>query len=253
MDGWKLICQLMQWKLPNLTFYCTDRHWQHFSIIAGPHHSSIYLALNAGQAASTGLRITYSLAATPTLLPGHAQGTQFMLLFHINATDTRGTEKSTAPSSSQRLEEKVIVHLCVVHIQVIFRNVIDCECICFQRWHSTILGQLEDRKTNRNKQIKTEPWISEIITPGINKDSSTPCTDFEFDGIKFLLFQMVPQHLPVAPFLFHGKLPESELPHPTVMWWHPQGAASLCGYTDKTLPPVEIVDCDAFKVHIMTS
>lgn len=94
---------------------------------------------------------------------------------------------------------------------------------------------------------------TEIITPGINKDSQSPCTDFEFDCIKFLLFQMVPQHLPVAPFLFHGKLPESELSHPTVTWWHPQGAASLCGYTGKTLPPVEIVDCDAFKVHIMTS
>lgn len=105
-------------------FYRTDRHEQHFSIIDGPHHSSIYLALNAGQAASTGLRVTYTPAATPALLTGHAQGTQLVLLLHVNASDARGAEKGPAPPGSQRLEEEVIVHLRVVHIQVIFGDII---------------------------------------------------------------------------------------------------------------------------------
>lgn len=41
-------------------------------------------------------------------------------------------------------------------------------------------------------------------------------TDFEFDGIEFLLFEMIPQHVPVALFLLHGKLPEGEALHPNV-------------------------------------
>ena len=105
-------------------FYCTNRHEQNFSIIDGPHHSSIYLALNAGQAASTGLRVAYPPAAAPTLLSGHAESTQLVFLLYINASDPRGTEKGAAPPGSQRLEEEVIVHLRVVHVQVVFGDVI---------------------------------------------------------------------------------------------------------------------------------
>lgn len=104
--------------------YCFDRHEQHFSIIDGPHHSSIYLALNAGQAAGTGLRVTYPPAAAPTLLSGHAEGTQLVLLLHVDASDPRGTEQGAPPPCSQRLEEEVIIHLRVVHIKVIFGDVI---------------------------------------------------------------------------------------------------------------------------------
>lgn len=104
----------------NCSFDYTDRHEQHCSIIVGPHHSSIYLALNAGQAASTGLWVTCPPAATPTLLSGHAQGTQLVLLLHVNAPDPRGTKECAAPPGGQRLEEEVIIHLCVVHVQVVF-------------------------------------------------------------------------------------------------------------------------------------
>lgn len=41
-------------------------------------------------------------------------------------------------------------------------------------------------------------------------------TDFEFDGIEFLFFQVIPQHVPVALFLLHGELPEGEALHPAV-------------------------------------
>lgn len=77
-------------------------------------------------------------------------------------------------------------------------------------------------------------------------------TDFEFDGIEFLLFEMVSQHVPVTSFLLHGKLPESEALHPAVTWWHPKGAATLRGHTGEALPTAEVVDCHALKVHVST-
>lgn len=74
-------------------------------------------------------------------------------------------------------------------------------------------------------------------------------TDFELDGIEFLLFEMIPQHVPVALFLLHGKLPEGEALHPAVPRRHTQRAAALCGHAGEALPPVEVVDCHALKVH----
>ncbi len=64
---------------------------------------------------------------------------------------------------------------------------------------------------------------------------------------------MIPQHVPVALFLLHGKLPEGEALDPTVTWGHPQGAATLRGHTGEALPPVEVVDGHALKVHIAAS
>lgn len=75
-------------------------------------------------------------------------------------------------------------------------------------------------------------------------------TDFEFDGVEFLLFEMIPQHVLMAPFLLHGKLPEGEALHPAVMWRHPQGAATLRRHAGEALAPAEIVHSDALKVHI---
>lgn len=75
-------------------------------------------------------------------------------------------------------------------------------------------------------------------------------TDFEFDGIELLLLEMIPQHVAVAPLLLHGELPEGEAPHPAVTGRHPQGAAALRGHAGEALPPVEVVNCDALKVHV---
>lgn len=61
---------------------------------------------------------------------------------------------------------------------------------------------------------------------------------------------MIPQHVAVAPLLLHGKLPEGEAPHAAVARRHPQGAATLRGHTGEALPPVEVVDRDALKVHV---
>lgn len=129
----------------------SDRHEQHWSIIDGPHHSSIYLALNAGQAASTRLGVTYPTATAPTLLSGHAEGAQLVLLLHVNASHPGGAEKGPASPGGQRLEEEVIVHLCVVHVQVVLGDVIQGQGVRLHRGHGAILGQL-DRKHRRNQK-----------------------------------------------------------------------------------------------------
>lgn len=61
---------------------------------------------------------------------------------------------------------------------------------------------------------------------------------------------MIPQHVVVADFLLHGKLPEGETLHPAVPRRHAQGAAALCGHAGEALPPVEVVHGDALEVHV---
>lgn len=222
-----------------LDFYTHEQYW---SIIVGPHHGSIYLALNAGQAASTGLRVANPPAAASALLPGHTQGAQLMLLLYVNASDPRGPEEGAAPPGGQRLEEEVVVHLRVVHIQVVLRDVVERQAVGLHGGHGAILCQLEDRQGKVND---------------IRKDLRTvlPCAPahFELDGVEFLLLQVISQHVPVALLLLHGKLPQGEALHPAVAGRHPQCAAPLRGHTGEALPPIEVVDRHTLKVHVAAS
>lgn len=61
---------------------------------------------------------------------------------------------------------------------------------------------------------------------------------------------MVPQHVPVALFLLHGKFSEAEALDPAVMRGHPQRAAALRGHAGEALSAAEVVDCHALKVHV---
>lgn len=71
----------------------------------------------------------------------------------------------------------------------------------------------------------------------------------EFDGVEFLLLEMVPQHVPVDPLLLHGKLAEGVLPDPAVPVGHAQRAAALAGHASEALPPAEVVHGHLLKVH----
>lgn len=88
----------------------------------------------------------------------------------------------------------------------------------------------------------------QLVTLGLKRP-----TDFEFDGVELLLFEMIPQHVAVAPLLLHGELPEGEALHPAVTGRHPQGAAALRGHAGEALAPVEVVNRDALKVHVAAS
>lgn len=87
------------------------------------------------------------------------------------------------------------------------------------------------------------------LTHNIHNTSLHPPTDFAFDGVELLLFQVIPQHHPVAAFLLHGELPEGEAPHPAVARRHAQGAAALRGHAGEALPPVEVVHRHALEVN----
>lgn len=61
---------------------------------------------------------------------------------------------------------------------------------------------------------------------------------------------MIPQHVSMTLFLLHGELSESEAPHATVTWGHPQGAAPLRRHGGEALPPGKVVHRHALKVHV---
>lgn len=113
-----------------------------WSIIDGPHHSSIYLALNAGQAARARLRVACPPAAAAALLTRRAQGAQLVLLVHVNAANPRRPKEGAAPPGGQRLQEEVVVHLSVVHVQVVLRDVVQRQRVGLHGRHSAVLGQL---------------------------------------------------------------------------------------------------------------
>lgn len=79
----------------------------------------IYLALDPCDAAGTGLRVAENSAITAAVLPGHPDSSQFMFLLHINLLYPRGAQQRPALFRGERLQEEVVVHLCVVEIDVI--------------------------------------------------------------------------------------------------------------------------------------
>ena len=202
---------------------------------AGPHHSSIYLALNAGQAAGAGFWVADARAAAAALLARHAQGAQLVLLLHVDAPDPGGAEESAPLPGGQRLEEEVVVHLHAVHVQVVFGDVVKRQRVGLHGRHGAVLGQLADRESGFR------------LRSALAGDAST---DFELDGVELLLFEMIPQHVPVALPLLQGKLSEAEAFHPAVVRGHAQGAAALRGHAGEALSAAEVVDCHALKVHV---
>lgn len=101
-----------------------------------------YLALDPRDAAGTRVRVTEYPAVTTTVFPGHADGSQFVFLFNINLLHPGGTKKRPTLFSGQRLQEEVLVHLRVVQIDVVVRDVLCCQRVGLLRLHCAILCQL---------------------------------------------------------------------------------------------------------------
>lgn len=112
------------------------------SIIDGPHHSSIYLALNAGQAARARLRVARPPAAAAALLARRPQGAQLVLFVHVDAADPRRAQEDAAPPGGQGLQEEVVVHLGVVHVQVVLGDVVQRQGVGLHGRHGAVLSQL---------------------------------------------------------------------------------------------------------------
>lgn len=103
---------------------------------------AFHLALDPREAAGTRLRVTEYPAVTTTVFPGHADGPQFVFLFNINLLHAGGTKQSPTLFSGQRLQEEVLVHLRVVQIDVVVRDVLCRQRVSLLRLHCAVLCQL---------------------------------------------------------------------------------------------------------------
>lgn len=63
-----------------------------------------------------------------------------MLLLHIDAADPRGTEERAPPPGGEGLEEEVVIHLRIIHIQVIFWDVVERQSVGLHGGHRAVLG-----------------------------------------------------------------------------------------------------------------
>ena len=105
------------------------------------------LAFNPSLATGTGFRVTIQSTVTTTLFPWQSDGSKFLLLFSINAVDPRSPQQGPSPFGGQRLQEEVIIHLHVFHINIFIWNIIQCQAVGLHRLHCPVLGQLpRDRK-----------------------------------------------------------------------------------------------------------
>ncbi len=101
-----------------------------------------YLTLDASEAACAGLRVTEESAVAATVFPGHPDGPELMFLLHIDLLDSGWAQQSTPLLSGQWLKEKVFIHLCVINIQVIIRDVVQRESIGLLGLHRAVIRQL---------------------------------------------------------------------------------------------------------------
>lgn len=228
----------------------TSRHLCWFII-----YRHVYLALDACQAAGTSLWVTEESAVTAAVLAWDSDSPQLVLLLYVNLLDTRRTKQGPAFLCGQGLKEEVFIHLCVVQVQVILRDIIHCESIGLFWLNRTIFSQLETEKQFTVKLLHIPVvvhWLLETLSSRafvLMESVSYP----EFDGVEFFLFQVVSQHVPVYALLFLGKLAECVLPYRAVSTWHAQGAASLTGHAGKALPPAEIIHCHLLEMHPLSS
>lgn len=73
------------------------------------------------------------------------------------------------------------------------------------------------------------------------------CADLEFDGVDFLLLEVVPEHVAMLPLLLAGELAQGEAADGAVARRHAQRAAALRGHAGEALPPAEVVDRHALE------
>lgn len=227
---------------------------------------STHLALDPCDATGAGLRVTEHSTVAAAVLPGHPDGSQFVFLLHINLLYPWGAQQCPSLFGGQRLQEEVLVHLCVVQIDVVVGDVLGRERVGLFRLHRAIVSQLKTRNPRRSKRqrsmtrCKQRPLKTRFFSYSwhvwcwclFSVAHEIFCVHkpyFEFDGVEFLLLQVISEHVPVDPLLLPGKFAQGVLPDPAVPVGHAQRAASLTGHAGETLPPAEVVHRHILKMH----
>lgn len=109
----------------------------------------IYLTLYACKTASASFWITKHTAVTATILSGQPDGPQLMFFFHVNLLHSRSSQQCPSLFCWQGLQKEILIYFSVVQINIIIRNVIQCQCISLFRFHCTILCHLLHRTINK--------------------------------------------------------------------------------------------------------
>lgn len=104
-----------------------------------------HLALDPRLAAGAGLGVAVEAAVAAALLPRQADGPQLLLLLGVDAVDAGGSQQRAAPLGGQRLQEEVVVHLHVLHVDVVVRDVLQRQAVGLLRLHRPVLGELRGR------------------------------------------------------------------------------------------------------------
>lgn len=148
MSKWSafLICCISHWSLL-LLLKCTVGSAVYKSEDKTGRYArrGIYLALDPCDAAGTGFRVTENSAITAAVLSGHPDSSQFMFLFYINLLYPRGAQQCPTLFGGERLQEEVLVYLCVVQIDLVVGDVFCRERVGLFGLHCAILSQLKTR------------------------------------------------------------------------------------------------------------
>ena len=134
---------------------------RYMEVLDCSHHYSIYLALDAGQAASAGAGVTAPPAVTAALLPGDTEGSEVLLLLHVDTAYPWRPQQCTAPPGGQRLQEEVIIHLRVVQVHVLLRDIVQRERLGLLRGDRVVLGELGvrgERSRVRAERYRVRYW-----------------------------------------------------------------------------------------------
>lgn len=107
------------------------------------------LAFNPSLATGTCFWVTIQSTVTTTLFSWQADSSKFLLLFSINAVDPRSPQQGPSPFGGQRLQEEVIIHLHIFHINIFIGNIIQCQAISLHRLYCPVLCQLPRDKKER--------------------------------------------------------------------------------------------------------
>lgn len=105
-----------------------------------------HLALDARQAAATGLRLAEHLAVAAAVLPRETQLVQLALLLFVYLLDAGGLEERVSPLGRVRLQEGAVVHVHAAQVDLVLGDVVQRQLIGLLRLLSTVLRKLGGRK-----------------------------------------------------------------------------------------------------------
>lgn len=112
-----------------------------------------HLTFDACKAACASFRVTKYSAVTATVFSGQPDGSQLMFLFHINLLHPWCPQQGSPFLCWQRLQKEIFIYFCVIQVNVIIWNIIQCENVGFIRLYCAILCNLKSEMDRPVKKL----------------------------------------------------------------------------------------------------